>query len=170
VIGFADFVGRYRGCEHEVVLDFKTSSIEYEDDSVIVSPQLTPYAHALGLKHAGYVVFSKRITKNRVKICSKCGFDGSGNRMSTCNNEINDKRCKGDWVETISPEAEVKVIISEIPSQTDKIVLENADIINEAINKGIFIRNLGSCKGNFGLCPYYAKCFRDDDKDLEKVT
>lgn len=169
VIGYADYLGKYANNPNKLVLDFKTSSIEYEDDSATISPQLALYAHALDVKQAGFVVFSKRITKNRVKICSQCGFDGTGNRMSSCNNTIEDKRCKGEWNETLSPEAEVKVIISDIPKQTTEIVLENAEIVNTLINQGLFIRNLESCRGKFGVCPYYNKCFRGEDKGLEKV-
>jgi hypothetical protein len=169
ILGYADYVGKYGDNPNTLVLDFKTSSIEYEDDSATISPQLALYAHALGLKQAGFIVFSKRITKNRVKICGKCGFDGTGNRMATCNNEIAGKRCGQAWIETIDPQAEVKCIISEIPEQTTAIVLENAEIVNTLINQGLFIRNLGSCKGVFGLCPYYNLCFKGSDKGLEKV-
>lgn len=169
ILGYADFVGKWKGTPDTVVLDFKTSSIEYEDDSVVVSPQLTLYAHALELKHAGYIVFSKRITKNRVKTCSECGYDGSGSRAQTCTNEASGKRCGKPWVETINPEAEVKFIISEIPEQTDKIVLENADVINNAIRQGIFVRNLNSCKGTFGLCGYYNLCYKGSKNGLETV-
>jgi hypothetical protein len=173
VIGFADYVGKYADNPNRLVLDFKTSSVEYEDDSATISPQLALYAHSLDIKQAGFVVFSKRIAKNRVKICSKCGFDGSGNRMASCNNTFEEdglaRRCKGEWTESISPEAEVKVIISDIPQQTTDIVLENAEIVNTLINQGLFIRNLESCKGKFGICPYYNKCFRGEDKGLEKL-
>lgn len=169
ITGFADYVGKYGENPERLVLDFKTSSIEYESDSAVISPQLALYAHSLNINHAGFVVFSKRILKNKIKKCGHCGFDGTGNRMATCNNTIDDKRCGKTWIETICPEAEVKVIIDKIPKQTTDIVLENAEIVNTLINQGLFIRNLGSCKTSYGICPYYSLCFKNKTDGLEKV-
>lgn len=168
LLGFVDLV-----CEwddgNQVIFDYKTSSIEYDADSVLTSPQLTIYSHSLNIKRAGYLVFRKGIIKNKVKICSVCGFDGSSTRHKTCNNETNGKRCGGTYNESINPEVDVNIIINDIPERTEDIVLENIDAINKAIKAGVFVRNFGACKQGYGNCPFMSACFKNDFSDLEKV-
>lgn len=172
VIGFADMVAEYGDYPEPIVFDFKTSAREYEPDSVRTSPQLTLYVHALSEKYntrkAGFIVLSKQIQKNRKKVCSVCGNDGTGSRHKTCAAETNEKRCNGAWNETINPKAKVQVLIDEIPEQLENIVMENVDDINKAITNGIFIRNLGSCEKPWGKCSFYDLCHKNSDKGLVK--
>lgn len=174
VIGYADLVCRWRGYDKPVVIDFKTSSREYAKDSVLTSPQLTLYVHSLYEQYqtrlAGFVVLSKHLRKNRTKICSVCGNDGTGKRHKTCDNEITGAhgraRCNGAWNETLAPEALVDVIISEIPERTEDIVLQNLDDINTMLKQGMFTRNFSSCIKPWGRCPYFDKCYKDSDEGL----
>jgi PD-(D/E)XK nuclease superfamily len=168
VIGFTDVVAHWDGSAEPIVFDYKTSSMQYEADSVLTSPQLSIYCHALGLKRAGYIVFSKQIQKNRKKVCSKCGFAPKSSLAKTCSAEIDGERCKGAWNERIDPKALVDIIIDDIPAQTDQIVIQNIDEINRAIKSNIFIRNFNSCKGTFGLCPYIKVCFKGDKSGLSE--
>lgn len=169
VTGFADMV-----CEWEngdiVVVDFKTSTRNYDEEAVLTSPQLSLYLHCLreeyNITKAGYIVLNKRITKNKIKICSKCGWNGTGNRCRTCPEEINYVRCAGEWLEKINPEVYIQVLIDTIPEQTVKIVMENIDLINESVKTGVFIRNFSSCKRPWGPCLYYNKCYNNDDSEL----
>jgi hypothetical protein len=183
VVGFVDMVAKFFDYEKPIIVDFKTSSIDYEEDSVLNSPQLTLYVHSLsekyeGTRRAGFIVLHKRIEKNKVKKCSTCGHDGTGQRHKTCNNLVdthvqgdgNFERCNGAWKETISPEVRIQVITDEIPLQTEKIVLNNFDYINESIKNGIFHRNLQSCIQPWGKCPYFEKCYKDSDEDLIQLT
>lgn len=168
LIGYADAVLTWE-TDEDIIFDYKTSSRDYEEDSVLTSPQLTIYAHSLGIKKAGYIVFNKQISKNRTKVCATCKFDGTGSRAKTCTNEANGSRCGGEWTETIRPEARVQIIIDTIPERTEDIVVDNIDMINKAINAGIFVRNFNACKGTFGLCPYYKVCYNNDCSGLEKL-
>lgn len=173
VTGFVDVVARVKG-EGIVILDNKTSSIEYADDSVITSPQLSLYMHALYPKYetrkAGYIVLRKQVRKNKVKICSKCGHDGSATRHTTCANTINEKRCGGQFNESISPEIDIQVIINNIPDRTEDIVLENYDTITHAIKSQVFPRNLHSCTNMYGgPCPYFNLCYKNLKTGLEEV-
>lgn len=182
VIGYADLVCRYGDNLKPIVMDWKTSSIDYEEDSVLTSPQLSLYVHALSsqfedTRQAGFIVLHKRIIKNKKKICSKCNHDGTGGRHVTCNNTIQlnamiDKksRCDGEWIETIDPEVRIQVIISEIPRITEDLIIENIDSINTAIKTGNFTRNLGSCHNHFGKCAYFDKCWRGSNDGLIKVN
>ena len=174
VIGFADLVCRYDGITKPVVFDWKTSSIEYEEDSVLVSPQLSLYVHALSsqfenTRQAGFIVLHKRVVKNKKKVCKECGYDGTGARHKSCSNIINEKRCEGEWVETLDPQIKIQIITSEIPSQTENLIIENIDSINVAIKSGTFTRNLNSCVSHFGKCAYYDKCYKGSNDGLTAV-
>lgn len=173
VIGFVDVIAEVEG-EGVVIFDNKTSSMAYEDDSVITSPQLSLYMHALygeyKTRKAGYIVLRKQIKKNRVKTCTKCGYDGTGARHTTCNNTIEGKRCGGAWAEAIDPEVDIQVIIDEIPTKTEDIVIDNYDAIAQSIKHGVFHRNLQSCKNYYGSkCPYFDLCYKGSKKGMEVV-
>jgi hypothetical protein len=166
VIGFADLTCKWKGLPEPVVFDYKTSSIEYAWDSVITSPQLTLYAHSLGYKRAGYIVFNKRINKKKTKLCSTCGFDGSGTSFRSCNNLIDSKRCGGVWKTKIDFDVNVQILVDDVPERTEEVVIQNFDEVNKGINAGVFVRNFNACKGTFGLCPYYNKCFKNKEDNL----
>ena len=173
VIGYIDIVADVEGYDEPVVLDLKTSAMEYEEDAVLTSPQLTLYVHAVSEKYktrkAGYIVLNKHLIKNRQKVCSKCSYDGSKGRHKTCSNEIDGKRCNGEWTETIAPEVYVQFLINDIPTQTEDLVLENIDDINTAIKTGHFTRNLSMCTNTFGgLCDYINLCYKGDMGGLQK--
>lgn len=174
VIGYADLVARMKGCAKPVVLDVKTSAREYDKDSVLVSPQLTLYVHDLSEKyedtrHAGFIVLHKNVKKNKTKKCATCGSDGTGKKHRSCPEEVDGKRCDGEWENTVDPEVYVQVLIDEIPTQTENIVIENIDYINQAIKNGIFTRNLTSCIKPYGKCVFYNLCYRNSSEGLIKV-
>lgn len=169
LVGYADMIAHWLDDAEPTVFDYKTSSIEYDQDSVLTSPQLTIYAHALGIRKAGYIVFRKGIIKNKVKTCATCNFDGTGSRAKTCTNEASGKRCSGAWNETIRPEVDIQVIIDVIPERTEDIVMDNIEMVNKAIQVGSFVRNFNSCHNGFGPCPYLSMCFKNNMGDLEKV-
>lgn len=174
IVGYVDLVCKYEGFDKPVIFDFKTSSIDYDKDAVLTNPQLTLYVHSLSDKYentrnAGFFVLHKRVIKNKKKVCNKCGYDGSGQRHKTCNNEVNSTRCNGNWVETIDPEIKVQVIHDEIPLQLEKIVIENFDEINKLIKNDIFVRNFDSCNQPWGPCVYKDKCFKNSEEGLIKV-
>jgi hypothetical protein len=177
VTGFADFVFKWKGKDKPIVFDLKTSGIKYEDDSVLTSPQLTLYVHALREKFdntntAGYLVLHKRVIKNKTKLCEKCGFNGSGKNFKTCNNELNGSRCNGDWNEVIRPEIGYQVIIDDIPEILEERVLENFTEVNHGIKSNVFPRNFGNCIKFNGMvtCEFYNLCHHKDGKGLCEKT
>lgn len=172
IIGYVDLIADIKG-HGTVILDNKTSAREYAEDSVLTSPQLALYMHALHEQYqtrkAGYIVLRKNIMKNRKKVCNTCGYDGSGARHKTCSNVVNGVRCVGEWVETFDFDIFIQFIIDEIPEQTESIVLENTDIINEAIKTGIFPRNLNTCNNYYGgKCAYFDLCYKNKPTGLIK--
>lgn len=170
ITGYIDLVAEVKG-HGNVILDNKTSSKEYVDGVILTSPQLSLYMHILGEEYktrkAGYIVMLKTVMKNRKKVCSVCGNDGSGGRHKTCDAKIEGKRCDGEWNETIDPDVHIQFMVDEIPQQTEDIVIENFDNTNEAIKSGVYTRNFNSCHNHFGsLCPYFQKCWRGKDTGL----
>jgi hypothetical protein len=165
IMGYVDLIAEVKG-HGVVILDNKTSSMEYDEDAVLTSPQLGLYTHMLEDKYntrkAGYIVMRKSVIKNRKKVCSVCGHNGTGGRHKTCDNIIAGKRCNSEWNETIDPDINIQILINEIPHQTEKLVMENADGINEAIKAGHFNRNLNSCTNWYGgKCPHFNLCYHN---------
>lgn len=187
IIGYIDLIVEW-GNGKRYVLDNKTSSSEYDDDSAMRSQQLILYYHAVKDEYkidgVGFIVLSKQLLKNKKKTCSKCNYDGTGGRHKTCPNELPDgkeeayptpagglKRCGGEWTETIDPECKIDVILNQVSEQAENLVLETFDEANVAIKKQVYNPNLSACAafGKDFLCPYYNKCWYGKDDDLIKV-
>lgn len=158
-----------------VLLDNKTSSIEYEADSVLKSPQLTLYKMILDrdpewntpIDKCGYAVLRKGIKKDITKKCKSCKYVAEkGSRHKTCNNEIDKKRCGGEWDRSVKLDVDVQIIIDKIPDIVQNMVVENMTMINSSIKTGIFPRNFNACKKPWGLCEYYNKCWHNKEDDL----
>jgi len=174
-IGYCDAVAELEGYDKPIIIDFKTAARAYAEDSVEHSVQLSQYLHYLSDKYgntrlASYVVFLKNIVKNRSKVCSKCGFDGSGARFKTCNNLVNGDRCNGEWVEKLNPKAEMQLLVNEIPQTVEHFVVDNIETVNTAIKSGIFTKNVNGCRdAGFGKpCDFFELCWKKDASKLCK--
>lgn len=162
------------------MLDNKTSSMEYDKNSASKSQQLIIYYHAeketFKLDGVGFIVMMKHILKNKVKKCKDCGFDGSGGRHKTCNNEYFKKkgeaeyweRCNGEWIETIFPECRIEVILNQVNEAAEQLVIDAFDEGKEGIKAGNFAPNLEACgdPDTGFVCPYYSKCWHGKSEDL----
>jgi hypothetical protein len=172
ITGFIDLIAIWED-GRTIVFDNKTSAREYEADAVLKSPQLAIYSHALEnelkSRTAGFIVLRKLINKNASKKCSVCNMDGEGNRARTCNNEIGGKRCSGEWEEVLRPAADIQVLISDIPEQTEAITIQNFEEVNHAIKAQVFPRNMSACKNGSLICPYYSVCWHNNNKDVVKI-
>lgn len=172
IIGYVDMIADIEGYG-TVIVDHKTSAMEYDQDAVLTSPQLSLYMHILeqeyNTRKAGYIVLRKSVVKNRKKICSVCGHDGTGGRHKTCDKEVAGKRCGGDWNETIDPDISVQIIVDDIPPLTEQVVIENYDETNKAIKSGTYPRNFNSCSNTYGgPCAYKGLCFKGSMRNLKK--
>lgn len=173
--GFSDAVLELHDTPGVVIIDFKTAARDYESDAVRKSIQLSQYVHELGPKYntrtAGYAVFAKNISKNRVKKCSSCGYDGSETRHKTCSVLINGKRCNGAWTETTSPESRMQLLIEELPVATENFVVGNIKNVQDAIEKEVFVKNVNNCWDNgFGrACEYVNLCWGGDKSEFITV-
>lgn len=170
ILGIADYVALVEG-HGRVLLDNKTSRSPYKDDAVQTDPQLALYAAALGCDKAGFVVVNKKIKKNRIRVCQRCKYDRSHPSAKSCQNELYGTRCGGKLVDTIYPEAQIQVIIDDIPEHNKAIVIEAMTKVNECIDNGIYPRNLGTCQFMYGKpCPYINKCWKNNNEGLTKES
>lgn len=173
VIGYADLICRYKGYDEPIIFDLKTAARPYEADSVLTSPQLALYVYGLYDQYktnkAGYIVLSKQIRKNKLKICSKCGNDGSGKTHKTCDALGADgKRCHGDWTITVDPEAAVQILIDDVPQRTQDIVIENMEQVAQAVKNNVFTRSFSSCVKPYGKCEFWGMCYKESMDGLVK--
>ena len=165
VTGLADFVLKLLGHDKPIVIDLKTSGRYYDRNSVKDSDQLALYLFYLrskyeGMEKAGYFVLHKTIKKNREKICSVCGYDGSGKNHKTCPNEIDGVRCNGAYNYRIFPEASTQYIVDEIQEEKIEQVLDTFNTVKAQIVEGNFPKNETACVRYNGkvTCPYKKYC------------
>lgn len=154
-----------------VVIDYKTSSVKYEDDSVITSPQLIIYSHSLQTPDAGFFVFRKKIIKNIEILCTVCGYNASGTRYKKCPNEPRqiDGRCNGELKHTlIGFDCDVNVIIDTITDEYVDSILDGVATTNENIKKEEFEPNFKSCQTVYGPCVYFDLCHKNSMDGLKK--
>lgn len=179
VVGFADFVFKWKGQEKPVVFDLKTSGIEYEEDAVKKSPQLGLYVFSLSEKYqdtrsAGFLVLNKNISKNKTKKFAVCGNNGTGGRHKTCD-AVSGKdakgkeiRCNGEWIETIFPTARSQVLIDTVSETFVERVVENFNDVQSAIKAEVFPRCFNSCiKYGSIKCAFYDLCHSNVMDGLE---
>lgn len=165
LVGFADAIVEWED-GRTVILDYKTSSIKYTENSVLEGEQLSIYSESENIPTCGYIVFLKKVVKN--KICSSCQYNGSAGTHRTCPNKVQGIRCNAKW--NIIPEIALQIIISDIPQKVRETVLENIHQRNIAIHQEIFPENTDACMKPWGRCPYFDLCQRGvDTGELEKV-
>lgn len=154
-----------------LLMDNKTSSRPYEEDSAANSPQLTLYFWAekehYKLDAVGYIVMSKKINHNEKKTCKTCGFDGSGLKHKTCHNVLDKKRCNGEWDVTYSPECDIQIVINDVDEKTIDKTFETLDNANHGITNQIYEANKNACYGKFGPCVYRGLCHKNSMDGLE---
>lgn len=165
--GILDFEAKFEGIEGIVTCDNKTASRPYEPDAVKMSVQLAGY----GAEKGAYIVFDKNVKKNRTKVCSVCGNDGTGKRHKTCDSVVENVRCDGAWDEFISPEIVPQIIIDDVPARNREIVEQAYQDVETLIEANVFPRNLTACGKQFGKpCPYIDKCWQDKEEGLKRES
>lgn len=153
-----------------ILFDNKTSAKEYMDDEASRSPQLISYyvgcKEEYNLDSVGFLVLRKNIRKNKIKVCALCSYDGSGGRHKTCDNEVNGKRCHGEWAITTNPECDLQIIINSVSDNSQDIVMASFEDAVHGINKEHWYRNLNACKSGPIICDYYKLCWKKDFSDV----
>jgi hypothetical protein len=163
--GIYDFKAEFKGIG-KFIVDVKTASRPYDEDRVNTSVQIIGY----GAERAMYIVFDKNVKKNKTKVCSVCGNNGTGKRHKTCDAEPRGIRCGGEWNETVSPEVVPQIIFADIPAERRELVEKAYQDAEKAIELGCFPKNLNACGKQYGKpCPYINYCWSNDMAGLEKL-
>jgi len=160
VVGYLDFVLRYKGYDRPIVFDLKTSAMMYEDDDAKLSDQLMLYLSGVGEKYqtnlVGYIVLLKQMDSDSV--CSKCG-NVKNSSHKTCNVEKNGVRCNGDW-NTIK-KGKTQVLIEEIKPTSLDSFQEGFSNMAFTIENGKRFKNTESCN-KYGRCEFADLCWNND--------
>lgn len=165
-----------------MVLDNKTASQPYDDDSVALSEQLAKYYAILNIQAAdpehewshhldgaGYCVMSKKLVKDVTKVCKECGHVANGSHKK-CDNEIDGERCNGEWDKTVKVEAQTQFITGTISEKYAAEVLENASVVKSCIEMGFYPKNFSACSNQYGSpCQFIGLCHKGSTKGLVKL-
>lgn len=164
VTGKADFVIKVHGYDKPILVDLKTAARYYDRNSVKESEQLALYYFYLkqtkypDMERAAYLVLLKQLKKNRKKTCKSCGAVTSS-RHTKCAEEVNGKRCNGEFTVEIDPECTVQYIHDEIPQENIDATIDKFNVDVVKIKEQQFEQNLEGCEKYFGRrCPYWRYC------------
>ena len=169
VVGYVDFIAKLDD-GNTYILDNKSSYMRYDDDSAGSSPQLALYSNLMGINHVGFIVYYKTVVKNKVRTCVSCGTVSDNNRVKTCVEVVNGKRCGGEFSETMSPDIDIQFFLSPAKPRLKEMIMSNFDAVNALINNKVFIKNTATCKNVFGgPCEFINVCYKDSLDGLDKV-
>ena len=158
----------FKDNSHAHIMDNKTSNYDYEEDSVITSPQLSLYCYLEELDHAGFFVLKKKPIKTIVKTCKKCGvIKEASSRVKTCAEDIKGKRCLGEFHISKTMEMDIQIIRDKIPYETQEMVLTVMDAAIKDIKTKRFVPNFSFCQHKYGYCEFYDKCWKG--KELKEI-
>ena len=157
------------------IIDNKTSTVKYEEDSVRQSNQLVLYYYIekdhLDLDGAGFIVLDKNINKNKRKRCTKCNNISTGKSWTCDAITENKERCNGSWEILLNPTVNVDFIFSEdIQSEDEDRVIDEFDKVNQAIADGVFQCGENGCYSKFGPCIYKSYCEDGSMEGLVKLN
>ncbi len=148
-----------------VLIDHKTAIRPYNPSALNDDTQLALYANSINIQQIGYIVLVKTIPK--IKVCTKCNFNGTHVRHRTCPQTVDGTRCRGTWKQSIREEGLIQTIIGEAPKINQELITSSISEVERAVDKEIFPRNLGACGKIYGKpCPYINKCWKNSNDGL----
>lgn len=164
------------------IMDNKTSSQEYELDSVRGSEQLATYQQIMNIfaedpenswndkiTACVYAVMVKKLDKDITKTCKECGHKNTSTHK-VCDAMIEGKRCNGEFDKVKKFNVKTQFIVDTINEEFAASVLENAVTVKSCIEQGLFPKNYSACDNMFGSkCPFYNKCHGGDNKGLMQL-
>lgn len=166
LVGFIDFVAELEQYG-KVILDNKTSANPYKWDKVRTSGQLALYSHmeseTFGTKKIGFIVLVKNLKKDKIKTCQSCGHVTESTHK-TCNNEIENKRCGGEFTTVVRIRAATQIMVEDVLQEMEDQTLDKFDATAIKINAGEFhkVDDVKECLNVYGSrCPFYSLCHED---------
>lgn len=168
VTGFLDLIVEWEDGKN-YLMDNKSSANRYEENSAKEGQQLPLYHYAVKDKYKlagiGYIVLIKKINKNKVKKCIKCGVINNSSHK-TCNALMkvgtvystnpptSNFRCNGEFEITINPTVDIQYIFNKVEESDENRVLELFDKTNTLISNNVFAEEHNPIRGKYGYCPY----------------
>lgn len=170
--GFLDLIVINKKNDQTYLMDNKSSSIKYSDDSPKNSQQLVIYYYCekntIKIDKVGFFVYNKKINLNKVKTCNKCKEINKGFHKS-CPEISNEIRCHGDFQVTYNPIGEVQIVTSEIALEDEERVLNDIDTATHGIANEQFDCDFNKCETKFGRCEYWQYCRNGSMEGLIKL-
>jgi hypothetical protein len=167
VMGYVDYVVKFKSREKAVVLDCKTAAAEYVTHNLQTSEQLKTYASALSAKigslDVGYLVLVKKLKAGKMS-CDVCGHVRPyGSKARNCTK----KDCKGSYSK---PElkASCQLLIRSLSESELDDQMEDYSNVLTAVKNNINFKNPNSCMQYGQKCEFYDHCWYG--KDLKKIS
>jgi len=111
---------------------------------------------------------AKQVSKDETLTCKSCGHVKSSSHK-TCNNEIEGKRCSGEWDGKTVYFSESKIVIGERNLQEAAQVYQDYDDIVVGIKSSVFPRNRDSCEAYGSICEFKTICGKCLDPEQEEL-
>lgn len=162
-----------------VVADVKTAGVTYWNklDNLDESDQLDTYLASPQVQSISatnlicYMAVAKQVSKDEKFYCQTCNHEKSTSHK-TCNNEIDGKRCNGNWAGSIKYFCDHKIVIGERDLNEAIQVYGDYDMVVRGIQAEVFPRNRESCDAYGSVCEYKSicgKCFSSDEQEEKEI-
>lgn len=164
LVGYVDYVIKFKGRDKPTVVDAKTSSIKYTDHNINTSDQLRTYVFAMRNKYkvdadACYLVLSKRMSKT--KICEPCDKEYSSTKRK-CD------ECEGKLSTTFH--SEPQLLFTDYSDEMLEQEMDEYENLIEAIDSGADYKNTDSCFAFGRQCEFYDMCWNNKKpEDLDHL-
>lgn len=150
--------------------DFKTSSMskKYKLSDINDKGQIASYDVFAGNNKGAYIVQYKQIQNAR--ICEKCETVCENNRVKTCKEEVNGKKCNGKFKKDLLKYVKFDILRDDIQYETKERVFEQIDRVLKDVKTGIFHQNRDECFQFGKKCPYYYYCRSEEyNRDIKTI-
>ncbi len=155
LVGYIDYVIKFKDRDRPAVVDAKTSSIKYTEHDIETSDQLRTYVFAMKNKYnidaeACYLVLSKRMSKT--KVCEPCDKEYAATKRK-CD------ECSEKLITTFH--SEPQLLFTDYTDEMLEKEIDDYENIIEAIDSGVNFRNTGACHAFGRQCEFYDICWKN---------
>lgn len=149
------------------IIDNKTAGKEYEEKAADYSVQLILYAIEEECDQIMFIVIPKNISKNTTKTCKSCGAE-CNTRHQKCNEQIDGKRCNGEFDIKVDLYIEIQIVKAKVTEQMKVRAKEIQSGIQKMIDSKQFVCNFANCDNQFGKpCQYRELYWKNSMEGLE---
>ena len=173
IIGVIDLIAELNGEVH--IIDNKSASKMYKEDSVVLSPQLMLYGEHEEINKGAFIVLDKIIKKTVEKTCKLCGHFTT-KKVKLCDFDADGERCNGELEEEIKHSVNWKIIKDNFLEEKKEEMFNDIENVLDGIKKEDYNENWNSCQTSNGTpklmfgkkCIYHDYCRNGSMKNLIK--